>query len=55
MENKIDELKQHLKAIEEISKETGLFNPNSLKYEFNDKLIEEVAEINDYFRKLGGR
>lgn len=53
MENKIEELRQHLKAIEEIAKETGLFDPNSLKYEFNDKLIEEVAEINAYFRKLG--
>ena len=53
MENKIDELKQHLKAIKEIARETGLFDPNSLKYEFNDKLIEEIAEINVYFRKLG--
>lgn len=53
MDNKIEELKQHLKAVKEIAKETGLFDPNSLKYEFNDKLIEEVAEINAYFRKLG--
>lgn len=53
MENKIEELKQHLKAIKEISKETGFFNPDSLKYEFSDKLIEEVSEINAYFRKLG--
>lgn len=53
MENKIEELKEHLNAVREIAKETGLFNPDSLKYEFNDKLIEEVAEINAYFRRLG--
>lgn len=53
MESKIEELKQHLKAVKEIAKETGLFDPNSLKYEFNDKLIEKVSEINAYFRKLG--
>lgn len=53
MENKIDELKQHIEAVTEIAKETGLFNPNSLKYEFNDKLIKEVVEINAHFRRLG--